>query len=433
MESRTKKKNQDNFEENHDLDRLSSLPDSILCLVLSYLDTKSVVRTSVLAKRYKLLWTLSPCLDFTLFEFNDPYSTPVFPHFKNSLAVSLESYVFHVLHSREHSNLTSFRLSLHKEVNAEFIETCVEYAAQHKVQHLKLRGFVKRNAVTLPEMLLTSSSLLSLHLHNATSYSIELPKSVNLPNLKVLCLKNFEFSDKNYNGELFSGCPNLETLVLSNLDVNFLELKNLEIRYWRSPWRCFDEHMINVNAPKLAFFKFQGHLARVNFKENLSCLEQACIDLCYPTACKLVNATERKQKASERFVGMLRCISNVKFVSLSSNTIEIIHAIPDLRASPPLIFENLRFLKFTTKNKYREKTMRTEAVVKMLSRVSNGVLILDGSKEPRLLPESSRVKSKRKDSVHIAIPANVMHYMLENAPSLEYLCIEIPKASSDQE
>lgn len=341
MEPKKKlKRNQEKREERYDLDRLSCLPDSILTHILSFLDTKSVIRTSVLSKRYKLLWTMSPCLDFKLTELQsgsfDSYDASVyFSQGKSSTVASFMAYVNRILQYREHSNLVAFRLSLHKDVCLDFVQNCIDYAAHHKVQHLRLRGHFKRKPFALPEMLLTSSSLITLHLHNATCNCIELPNSVALPRLKVLRLKNFEFSDRNFSGELFTGCPNLETLVLSKccirpvnklkaLDVNCSNLKNLEIKYWRSPWRCFDEHMINVNAPKLAFFKFQGHLVRVNFKDVLPCLERACIDLCYPTACFMVNASERKQRISESFLSMLHHICNVKFLSLSLKTVEVL-------------------------------------------------------------------------------------------------------------
>ncbi|KAL2231885.1 UNVERIFIED_CONTAM: F-box/FBD/LRR-repeat protein [Sesamum indicum] len=446
MESKSKKlkRNQERKEERCDLDKLSCLPDSILTHVLSFLDTKSAIRTSVLSKRYRLLWTFSPCLDFKLSEFCtrslDSYDGYVFSQVKNSSVASFESYVNHVLRRREHSNLTMFRLSLHKDVGLEFTENCVNYAAQHKVQHLRIRGFVKRKPLTLPKLLLTSSSLITLHLHNATSYCIELPKSVALPNLKVLRLKNFQFSNKNFNGQVFSGCSSLEILVLSKccikpgnslkiLDVNCLNLKNLEIKYWRSPWKCYDEHMINVSAPRLASFKFQGHLARVNFKEALPCLDEACIDLCYPTSCFGVDASERKLRTSERFLSVLRDICNVKFLSLSLKTIEILSVLPDLQVCALTIFENLRFLKFTTEDKYREKTMRIETVMRLLERIGTDVLVLDGSKEQKqkLLPESANCKSKHKDATHIAIPANVIHFFLESSPAAEFLSVEIPK------
>ncbi|KAK6116646.1 hypothetical protein DH2020_049609 [Rehmannia glutinosa] len=428
MESKNKKskRNQEKEEENHDdLDKLSSLPDSILTHILSFLNTRSAIRTSVLSKRYQLLWTLSPCLDFTLSDYHtetsESYDGRVFSQVKNYSVVSFESYVNRVLQLREHSNLTKFRVSLHKDVSLEFMQNCVVYAARHKVQHLRIRGCVKEKPVTLPKLLLTSSSLITLHLHNATSNSIELPKSVSLQNLKTLRLKNFEFSDWSYNGEVFSGCPNLETLVLGKcsirptnklkvLDVNCLNLKNLEIRYWRSPWKCFDEHVINVRAPKLVFFLFQGHLARVDFKEGLPCMEKACVDLSYPTACFMVNASERKQRTSEVLLTILRQICNVKLLSLSLTTIEVMAALRDLQSRAPIIFENLRNLKFTAENIYMEKTMRTENVMQLLEKVASEVVIFDGSKEKKLLPESSKVKT-RKDVRHVAVPAHVMHFI----------------------
>ncbi|CAI0413398.1 unnamed protein product [Linum tenue] len=47
------------------IDRLSSLPDPILCHVLSFLDTKSVVQTSVLSQRWRSTWKHISVLNFT--------------------------------------------------------------------------------------------------------------------------------------------------------------------------------------------------------------------------------------------------------------------------------------------------------------------------------------------------------------------------------
>ncbi|CAA0827803.1 Unknown protein [Striga hermonthica] len=429
-----------------DPDRLSSLPDSILAHVLSFLDTRSAVRTSVLSRRYRLLWTLSPSLDFSFSDYQsdryESYDGRAFSPVKNTSLASFESYVNRILHLREHSNLVQFRMSLHKDVTSEFMAGCIDYAARHKVQHLRLRGFVKQNPVALPGILINSSILMSLHLNNATSNSIELPRSVHLPGLKLLRLKNFEFCDTNFNGEVFTGCPNLETLFLGKcsirpgnklkvLDVRCLKLKSLEIRCWRSPWKCFDEQAINVWAPRLGSFSFQGHLARVNFEEGLPCVGEACIDLSFPTACSMVNAGDRKGKTLEGFLDMLRQICNVKCLSLSLRTFEVMAAPHDLQGRAPIIFENLRLLRFIARNKYTEVKLPVETVMRLLDKVANDVLIFNSSKKKKHSPESSKAKKKKRRK--IAVPTHVMHFLLQSSPSLELFGVQIPKDSPGQD
>ena len=97
--------------------------------------------------------------------------------------------------------LTQFRLSLYRHVNTDFIRYCLDYAVAHKVQNLRFAASV---SIALPGALLISSSLVSLRLKNSICRSIELPMTVNLPNLKVLYLSYFEFSCKSYNGDLCS-------------------------------------------------------------------------------------------------------------------------------------------------------------------------------------------------------------------------------------
>jgi hypothetical protein len=51
-------------------DRLSALPDALIHTIMSFLKAHQVVRTCVLAKRWRHLWRSVPNLDIDLQEFN---------------------------------------------------------------------------------------------------------------------------------------------------------------------------------------------------------------------------------------------------------------------------------------------------------------------------------------------------------------------------
>ncbi|XP_078167280.1 FBD-associated F-box protein At5g60610-like [Carex rostrata] len=52
-----------------EVDRLSELPEPLLLLILSFLPTKFAVRTSLLARRFRHLWTASPSFDLDRSDF----------------------------------------------------------------------------------------------------------------------------------------------------------------------------------------------------------------------------------------------------------------------------------------------------------------------------------------------------------------------------
>ncbi|GFP88701.1 putative F-box/LRR-repeat protein at5g41840 [Phtheirospermum japonicum] len=46
------------------IDRLSALPEGIICHILSFLPTKTSLSTSILARRWRFLWARVPNLNF---------------------------------------------------------------------------------------------------------------------------------------------------------------------------------------------------------------------------------------------------------------------------------------------------------------------------------------------------------------------------------
>lgn len=75
-------------------DRISGLPDAVLCHMLLFLQTIYAVRTSVLCTRWKKIWESVPNLDFN----RGPFRAPA----------KLQMFADHVLFLRNASNIKNF-------------------------------------------------------------------------------------------------------------------------------------------------------------------------------------------------------------------------------------------------------------------------------------------------------------------------------------
>ena len=60
-----------------DEDKISHLPDEILCTILSYLEAKQAARTCIMSKRWKHIWTKLHILKFNKgYNLSDPNYSP---------------------------------------------------------------------------------------------------------------------------------------------------------------------------------------------------------------------------------------------------------------------------------------------------------------------------------------------------------------------
>jgi len=182
-------------------DRISSLPDSILCDILSSLPTKEVVATSVLSKRWILLWRSVPSFHF---DYNHDKYKEACTHFLQLV----DSFLL----SRDREQpLHRFCLTFDSTLDQTIcIKTWITAAVSGRVQHLDLNC---DRDIVMPSVF-SCKSLVVLKLNSIT---VEDFSSVDLPLLKILYLNSVSLPRYLDLSQILSGCPNLEDLEVMGL------------------------------------------------------------------------------------------------------------------------------------------------------------------------------------------------------------------------
>ncbi|XP_027923020.1 F-box/FBD/LRR-repeat protein At5g56420-like [Vigna unguiculata] len=186
-------------------DRISNLPDSIVSHILSFVPTKEVVATSVLSKRWNILWRSVPSFDFD-YNHTDISSDKVeeaYSHFLHSV------YSFLLWRDMDQP-LRRFRLRCYF-MHPLNIETWIKVAVSGsaKVRHLDLDM-----SCVLPSVVFSCKTLVVLKLTNLTVEDICF---VDLPLLKILHLNHLRLLKDLDLSNLLSGCLNLEDMEVKNL------------------------------------------------------------------------------------------------------------------------------------------------------------------------------------------------------------------------
>ncbi|EYU44925.1 hypothetical protein MIMGU_mgv1a018043mg, partial [Erythranthe guttata] len=175
---------------NPSIDRLSDLPDSILCHILSFLLTRNSVATSILSRRWRYLWSFVPNLDFDL---------------------EVESTAIdRVLLLHKLQKIDTFRITEGYGYTDCQIETWIRFAVERNVKNLDLHFGYEGWVPPSPKCLLTCKTLVDLRLTNCTVFPVT--GVVCLPSLKMLHLQFYHAYETL--PHLLSGCPVLENLLL---------------------------------------------------------------------------------------------------------------------------------------------------------------------------------------------------------------------------
>ncbi|KAL6222114.1 hypothetical protein ACLB2K_005506 [Fragaria x ananassa] len=254
-------------------DRISELPDSLLCYILSFMPTKYAVRTSALSPRWNRVWASVPVLDLDESSFSG--------------SKSFELFVRRVLYFCNSSGVQKFTLNYgYWPKSLSEIDGWVRIAIMHKLVEL------------------------DLHVSDLSLLLIETNPKHGLME------------------KLVDGCPALEELAVTGsvweenlgFNISVLELMKLTI-HLATYIDNFIEYVsrINVNvyvrAPKLEYFDLQQTVLSSCVLENSESLVKASID---PTD---HNVTEHPTFAGPA-TALLAQICNLKSLSLSAHSLD---------------------------------------------------------------------------------------------------------------
>ncbi|XWS65567.1 hypothetical protein CRYUN_Cryun05aG0124800 [Craigia yunnanensis] len=333
-------------------DRISNLNDDLLHKIMSFLNTKHAVQTSVLSKRWKFLWRTLPYLDFSIETF--PFEGFVDEgEIEIDVAMdSLSNFITQVLFRRRPTNLVTVCVHSHIFEHYGFlVEGLICYAVEQNVQQLSVHSY-SNSPFLLPENFFTCQSLTALDFQSYVyaDHYIILPKFLALPALKSLRLGGFSMTGPNFDPRLFSGCPNLENLELfeifvgehKNLCVKALNLKYLELSFLEASfvhgvrgeiYRC----KVVIDAPKLTTFKYHGYAPIVCSTDNLPSLDDVYF--------YIYHSEHKEEEYALQLINTCKEFRHAKSLTLSSSTVEVLAMFPSLLDENRLPFANLKYLK----------------------------------------------------------------------------------------
>lgn len=316
-------------------DRLSALPDAVLCHILSFLPMKYVVATSILSTRWKYLYMSVPVieLDDTVHSQEEEESQD------NIRSDSFRRFADRVLMLRN-ADIIQFHLKCTTTFESSVINAWLCAVLLHKVQVLNL--FMKYdNPRCLTSELFTCKTLQWLNLDSSI---IIKPKLVHLPNLKILRLFGVELTDDGSIPQILAGCPKLEHLHMCGcqlhgiqvLDISTPSLKSLEF------FNCYGAFRVVIDTPNLEDLCYVDFLNGDPLVKNLKSLVKAYL---FPYSVTLQN-TDDACLCGGHVSKFLNAMANTKSLTLLTVCLEgLLHS----GCSIPK-FQNLTYMKLVPRH-----------------------------------------------------------------------------------
>ncbi|KAJ6801341.1 putative F-box/FBD/LRR-repeat protein isoform X2 [Iris pallida] len=247
-------------------DRLSSLPDAILLEILSLLCTDEIVRTGILSRRWRGLWTRSPVLHLAR-----NYSVS----FVERVDVDLPS-VTDLLLTQCSSNpkIVSASFPLSNDPAASLrADRCIRFASARSVERLSFNPILLgRLRVPMPPSLFGCHSLTELRLNSCSISSSSVPprkkKMCFFPTLRTIILTSVSIDDAQMEA-LLENCPVLESLSLSSIrEITRLVIRAPHMRHLMV-YGCGGLVRVElVEAPEMRRLMYNGDVSRIGNLEG---------------------------------------------------------------------------------------------------------------------------------------------------------------------
>ncbi|CAN6214346.1 unnamed protein product, partial [Urochloa humidicola] len=210
-------------EEGEDVDRISTLPDSILGEIISLLPTKDGVRTQTLASRWRHIWLSAPLnLDHSSLPANEEAQAGIISRILAAHSGPVRRF------SVSHFHLYNRKATVDAWLRSPVLD---------RLQELEVNDETWRGQVSLPASAFRFTDTLCVFTMSRCCLLDETVETFRFPQLRQLALDCVEISDIALHSIIsVSACPVLEYLLISGsqvrcLRINSPSLKSIAISY----------------------------------------------------------------------------------------------------------------------------------------------------------------------------------------------------------
>ncbi|CDP13104.1 unnamed protein product [Coffea canephora] len=426
-------------------DRISQLPDAILCHMLSLLPTKLAAQTGILSKRWRDVWLSIPALEFQMhLRANYEGDMTAFDSFAKPKIESFTNFLDRLFAIRDTSSIKKFRLVFDHPVDSRCLNNWL--SALHKIQELDLELLVQREFPWSPlaDKLLEILKLSCISLPN-------IPSSVSFPRLKVLHLHSATYVDDASVEKLLSSCPVLEDLQISrwewdnvrNFVITVPSLKRLTLDFTTHETNLYDddhyedgvEYKLIITAPNLEYLSLIDYMS-----DSIQVNSMARVTESHLSVCKILECDNRTVEQTSNYESnvreIFRSIPNVKHLTIGDFTTNSLSESLDSRLP---VFQNLVHLEISFQHvngaillpKLLKISPKLESLILprgIISQILFSFISEENQfKPPQDVPECLLFSLKNVEIWHITgrveEEVQLLIYLLENARVLEKMTI----------